>query len=232
MQQRQFRPGDVLDDYCPRERRITDHAIVAMIESEILRTRCVSCEAEHEFKNARVPAARRKAPTAALFSQVLDTLEVPAGRLAPPAADPAPPPAPPAAPPEVPDSASPTTPLAAAPAPPPASAAAPPPTDTPSAPADDRPFRRSLIRAQLPRHEGQVATTRAIPEFTMHQPPPPGKRQGQGRFRRRAPGAGETGPMRFGRDQGPPRNGAPGNGAGNGNGNGHGGRRRRRKKQR
>ena len=32
MQQRRYRPGDVLDDYCPRERRITDHAIVAMID--------------------------------------------------------------------------------------------------------------------------------------------------------------------------------------------------------
>ena len=40
MQQRRFRPGDVLDDYCPRERRITDHAIVAMIDDHIKQTRC------------------------------------------------------------------------------------------------------------------------------------------------------------------------------------------------
>jgi hypothetical protein len=221
MQQRQFRPGDVLDDYCPRERRITDHAIVAMVEQEILRTRCVVCEAEHEFKNARVPAGRRKTPAAALFTQVLDALEVPAGRLAgPPPPDP---PAPVAADPPpavVPQAASP----AVAGSPP-----APPESDPlPAAErAEDRPFRRSLIRAQLPRHEGQVATTRVIPEFTMHQPPPSGKRPGQGRFRRRPPGAADpAGPMRFGRDQAQGR----GAGQGNGAGTGQGGRRRRRKK--
>ena len=31
MQQRQPRLGDVLDDYCPRERRLTNHVVVAMI---------------------------------------------------------------------------------------------------------------------------------------------------------------------------------------------------------
>ena len=47
MQQRRLRPGDVLDDYCPRERRITDHAIVAMIDDNIKQTRCVACDVEH-----------------------------------------------------------------------------------------------------------------------------------------------------------------------------------------
>ena len=31
MQQRQLRLGDILYDYCPRERRVTNHVIVAMI---------------------------------------------------------------------------------------------------------------------------------------------------------------------------------------------------------
>ena len=85
MQQRQYRPGDSLDDYCPRERRITNHAIVAMVEDQIHTTRCAVCESEHDFKNAKVPAQRRKSSTAALFTQVLDNLESPAGRLASPA---------------------------------------------------------------------------------------------------------------------------------------------------
>lgn len=34
MRQIRFRLGDILDDYCPRERRITNHAIVTMVESE------------------------------------------------------------------------------------------------------------------------------------------------------------------------------------------------------
>ena len=58
MQDRRYRPGDVLDDYCPRERRITDHAIVAMIDDEIRQTRCGICDAEHEYKGGKVPAPR------------------------------------------------------------------------------------------------------------------------------------------------------------------------------
>lgn len=209
MQQRQYRPGDVLDDYCPRERRVTDHAIVAMVDSEIQRTRCVVCDAEHEFKNARVPAPRKKgsSTTAALFTQVLDSLDAPSRLAAPTAADPVPP-----------DN------ISADPLPPPdaeLTIAAVEPSSAES--SDDRPFRRSLIRAQLPRPEGQAPPTRAIPEFTMHQPQNLRPRRANGgRFRRPGGGTDFTGPMRSGR---------PGNQAqGNGTGHGQGGRRRRRKK--
>ena len=210
MQQRQYRPGDVLDDYCPRERRVTDHAIVAMVDSEIQRTRCVVCDAEHEFKNARVPAPRKKGSTAALFTQVLDNIEAPASR------------------PPSPVEAGGAPPAAATPATeqPPADPGIPPlPPEAPSTPdlADDRPFRRSLIRAQLPRPEGQAPPTRAIPEFTMHQPLNQRPRRGGGRFRRHPGGTTEfSGAMRSGRTGGQAQ--------GNSVGGGQGGRRRRRKK--
>ena len=72
MQQRQLRLGDILDDYCPRERRVTNHAVVAMIGPDVKQTRCTTCDAEHEYKHAKVPRQRRKAETpAALYSQVL-----------------------------------------------------------------------------------------------------------------------------------------------------------------
>src|ERR671911_3064116 len=80
MQERRHRPGDVLDDYCPRERRITDHAIVAMIDDEIRRTRCGVCDAEHEYKEAKVPSPRRKTQPPALFNQVLEGLNGPVAR--------------------------------------------------------------------------------------------------------------------------------------------------------
>src|SRR3989338_7540768 len=60
MQQRRVRLGDVLDDYCPRERRITNHVVVAMIDDEVKQTRCTTCDADHEYKHARVPPQRRK----------------------------------------------------------------------------------------------------------------------------------------------------------------------------
>ena len=72
MQQRQLRLGDILDDYCPRERRVTNHAIVAMIGEDVKQTRCTTCEADHEYKHAKIPRQRRKTETpAALYSQVL-----------------------------------------------------------------------------------------------------------------------------------------------------------------
>ena len=71
MQQRQLRLGDILDDYCPRERRVTNHAVVAMLGNDVKQTRCTTCDAEHEYKHAKVPRQRRKADTpAALYAQV------------------------------------------------------------------------------------------------------------------------------------------------------------------
>jgi len=60
MQQRRLRLGDILDDYCPRERRITNHAVVAMIEDHVKQTRCTTCDADHEYKQAKMPALRRR----------------------------------------------------------------------------------------------------------------------------------------------------------------------------
>jgi hypothetical protein len=71
MQQRQLRLGDILDDYCPRERRVTNHAVVAMIGDAVKQTRCTTCDTEHEYKQAKIPRQRRKNETpAALYAQV------------------------------------------------------------------------------------------------------------------------------------------------------------------
>ena len=185
MQQRQLRLGDILDDYCPRERRVTNHAVVAMLGDDVKQTRCTTCDAEHEYKHAKVPRQRRKNETpAALYSQVLanapkrvahgeatagtngsngghgsdngggpDAMEEPivepSGGVA-----------------EVLDAA----PLSAA-----------EPDDVVVSPEDtdaednrgneeEGPVHRPLIRASLPRHEGQPPPTRPIPEFTIRQP--------------------------------------------------------------
>jgi hypothetical protein len=229
MQQRRYRPGDVLDDYCPRERRITDHAIVAMIDDKIKQTRCVVCDAEHEYKDGKVPAQRRKKPQAALFSQVLEGLQgpQPAARLAPqhdtdpdgdaPAFDEPVPEVVPQAAAATPSTAAEQTAYAA---PPPVAGEA-FPDEQPVAGRDERPWRRQLIRAALPRPEGQQPQpTRQMPEFTVRQPT---SNRGPRHARRRAEqGAGNSqGPMRFGRD-------AQGGHAGQRQ---HNGRRRRRGKK-
>src|SRR5258708_24233057 len=72
MQQRQLRLGDILDDYCTRERRLTNHAVVAMVGDDVKQTRCTTCDTEHEYKHAKVPRQRKKSDSpAALFAQVV-----------------------------------------------------------------------------------------------------------------------------------------------------------------
>jgi hypothetical protein len=239
MQDRRYRPGDVLDDYCPRERRLTDHAIVAMVDEEIQRTRCGSCDAEHVYKQARVPAPRRKTQPPALFAQVLDGLQGPTPR----------PQSPPVSPPAADEAAKAAVPVPE-PAPAPAVAAAPADGDAP--PLDDQAreggFRRSLIRATFPKLEGAVPVPRALPEFTIQTLNNRGRNNnggaqrqagGQGKFRgRRRPAGGGSqdnlGPMRFrehGHGQGGQGQGGQGDGRqgqGQGQGPGQGGGRRRR----
>ena len=78
MQQRQLRLGDILDDYCPRERRLTNHAVVAMVGDEVKQTRCTTCDAEHEFKHAKVPRQRRRNdPSAVLQAPAAAAAAVP-----------------------------------------------------------------------------------------------------------------------------------------------------------
>src|SRR5688500_20371540 len=64
MEQRPPRLGDLVDDYCPRERRITNHAIVAIVDDTIRQTRCSACDVEHDYKEARVPKKPLKKPLA------------------------------------------------------------------------------------------------------------------------------------------------------------------------
>jgi hypothetical protein len=163
MQQRRVRLGDILDDYCPRERRITNHVVVAMIEDEVKQTRCTTCDADHEYKQAKVPAPRRKKPEGTLVTDMPEATS--------------PPPAVSAIDPDThPDSTTIdedlTTPAALFDGPDPVETidaeAAAPESEPPDTPEDEWPVHRPLIRATLPRPEGQVPERKA-PDFTIRQ---------------------------------------------------------------
>jgi len=181
MQQRQPRLGDILDDYCPRERRVTNHAVVAMVGAEVKQTRCTTCEAEHEFRHAKVPRARRKADTpAALYAQVL--AGAPKRVAHEPAESESPAPAA-AAPPNGGDERAAAQPASLEGAETAASARAVGEAQEPEEAerdAEQGPAHRRLIRATLPRPEGQPPPVRPVPEFTIRQPNPR-----HGRFRPR-----------------------------------------------
>jgi hypothetical protein len=74
MEQRRLRLGDILDDYCPRERRVTNHAVVAMVEDDVKQTRCTTCDAEHPYKGGKAPRRRKKDAQGTLYKEVLASL--------------------------------------------------------------------------------------------------------------------------------------------------------------
>ena len=205
MEQRRLRLGDILDDYCPRERRVTNHAVVAMIGEDVKQTRCTTCDAEHPFKGGREPRRRKKDAQAVLYQEVLAGL--PDADLAVAGALPVIP-----APLVVPtltatetdaddedveeleamvDSNDDSDDVIEDGAPQHDEDAAPP--------VEEGPVHRRLIRATLPRPEGAVKEPRQAPEFTM-------RTNGRSSFR--------GGAFR-------------GNGAGNGSGSGQASRGRR-----
>jgi len=167
MQQRQLRPGDTLDDYCPRERRLTNHVVVAMIGDDIKQTRCTTCDADHEYKHARVPRHRKKSDAPAILASVAaapkrvihdanegEDVSLPGttgesdaeGDAVAASADPQP------------------------------ERSEPSPSDQEADEqqtepvGDEGPVHRPLIRAQLPRIEGQPPVARQNPDFTIRQP--------------------------------------------------------------
>jgi hypothetical protein len=166
MRQRQLRLGDILDDYCPRERRITNHAVVAMIDGKVKQTRCTTCDHEHPYKEAKVPARRPKRDEpAALYKKVLAGMPEPAAVKAPTG---------PAIEPDVDRTSAPDEQPADEQAP--AIETASVSDDTPAPPdvpeVEERPaesVHRPLIRATLARKEGEPRTPPPRPEFTIHQ---------------------------------------------------------------
>ncbi len=160
MEQRPLRLGDIVEDYCPRERRITNHAVLVMFGDEIQQTRCAACDADHPYKHAKAPLKKKK--DGGLYDEVL------AGVLKPKAvaedthgaqevAQ---------APASEPERAE----VAEAAAPAAVAVAAEPATEPEPEPVAVAWGHRPLIRAQLPRIEGQAPVIpRPLPEFTIRQ---------------------------------------------------------------
>ncbi len=207
MEQRRLRLGDILDDYCPRERRVTNHAVVAMIDDEIKQTRCTTCDAEHVYKGGKAPRRRKGESTALIVpgpstmtaheehnnGHHTDVVDEPIAANATIIDEPA---------------------LVSEP-------------EGEAAPAvvDEGPVHRPLIRATLPRPEG-IKTERPAPEFTIRQ----NNGRGNGNFRGRGmhaqggnagrPGGGGS---RFGRGPQPGQGRGQGRGANQGFGRSAGG---------
>ena len=171
MQQRRLRLGDILDDYCPRERRITNHVVVAMIDEHVKQTRCSTCDADHEYKQGKAPSPRRRKPDAALAGDIegalrprtaVEDVEVDADASQQELEDEE----------QVAPGESFEVPMVAEASDPDADSLDQDDEDDDAgnrAVEDDGPVHRRLIRATLPRQEGQVPERKAT-DFTVRQP--------------------------------------------------------------
>jgi hypothetical protein len=136
---------------------------VAMVGQDIKQTRCTTCDAEHEYKHAKVPRLRRPKEAAALSgggpaSKPKRVRHEPAPDAAGQGA------AAPAAPGGEPEDTAASHEAMMAEAPPSSDVA------EPGEAGEEGPVHRPLIRATLPRPEGLPAATRPAPDFTIRQP--------------------------------------------------------------
>jgi hypothetical protein len=65
-----FRLGDVIDDHCIKCRRITNHAIVSLLNAQPAKVRCRTCYHDHDFRNGQAPPSKKDLKKQELFNKV------------------------------------------------------------------------------------------------------------------------------------------------------------------
>jgi TIR domain len=66
-----FRLGDIVDDFCVRCKRIMNHAVVSVLNSEPAKVRCRTCHSDHDYRHEQPPPSKVAARKQALFNEVL-----------------------------------------------------------------------------------------------------------------------------------------------------------------
>jgi hypothetical protein len=67
-----LRLGDVIDDYCVKCRRLTNHSIVSLLNGSAAKVRCRTCYSDHDFRNEQIPPSKKElARQKELFNAVL-----------------------------------------------------------------------------------------------------------------------------------------------------------------
>jgi hypothetical protein len=68
---REPRLGDDIDDFCVRCKRITNHAVVSVVNAEPAKVRCRTCHSDHDYRNEQAPPPKVDVRKQALFNEVL-----------------------------------------------------------------------------------------------------------------------------------------------------------------
>lgn len=83
-----LRLGDVIDDYCSKCRRLTNHAVVSIVNDEPAKVRCRSCYHDHDYLHEQVPPSKKDLKKMELFNAVVATVHPEAATAEEAAADP------------------------------------------------------------------------------------------------------------------------------------------------
>jgi len=74
-----LRLGDVIDDFCVKCRRLTNHSVVSMMNGGAAKVRCRTCYSDHDYRNEQAPPSKKDLKKAALFNEVLSGVAPSAG---------------------------------------------------------------------------------------------------------------------------------------------------------
>jgi hypothetical protein len=66
-----LRLGDVIDDFCVKCRRLTNHSVVSLVDGNAAKVRCRTCYSDHDYRNEQAPPSKKDLKKAALFAEVL-----------------------------------------------------------------------------------------------------------------------------------------------------------------
>jgi hypothetical protein len=55
-----LRLGDVIDDFCVKCRRLTNHSIVSILNSAAAKVRCRTCYSDHDYRNEQAPPSKKE----------------------------------------------------------------------------------------------------------------------------------------------------------------------------
>jgi hypothetical protein len=74
----ELRLGDIIDDYCIKCRRLTNHAVVSLVEGAAAKVRCRTCYHDHDYRHELAPPSKKDLKKAELFNEVLAGVATPA----------------------------------------------------------------------------------------------------------------------------------------------------------
>src|SRR5580693_7073839 len=67
----EVRLGDVIDDHCIKCRRVTNHSIVSIVNTEAAKVRCRTCYHDHDYRHEQPPPSKKDLKKQELFKEVL-----------------------------------------------------------------------------------------------------------------------------------------------------------------